>query len=85
MSIFAIIAKDDEEIARTVQRVYPDNHKKGWSGLWFVVDEATVQQVADKLGTSDGVRGHVFVCSFESYSGYGPNDIWEWLALKGRA
>ncbi|MGI8784917.1 MAG: hypothetical protein ACR2L2_14850 [Acidobacteriota bacterium] len=83
MPFFAISAKEDEKLAPTIQSVYPETHRQVWPGLYLVFDEATTQQVGDRLGVADGSKGLVFISMVEYYWGYGPKDVWEWLKLKG--
>ena len=83
MPVFAVATRDDEKAAGAIEAAYPDSHKKVWPGLWFVADEATTQQVGEKLGIGDGSKGNVFICSLSTnYWGFGPKDAWEWLTLK---
>ena len=82
MPLFSICGVEDEKIHKAVERAYPKDHIKVWPGFWFVVDEATTQQVSDKLRISDGSLGQVVVNAVTSYWGYGPKNLWEWLSVK---
>lgn len=82
MPIFSISTGQEEKIAETIKTVYKDAYNHPWEGLWFVFDQATSQEVGEKLGISDGSKGQVFVSLLSGYWGWGPKDSWEWLAVK---
>jgi hypothetical protein len=82
MPVFAVFAVEEDKVKPAIEAAYPQAHKRAWNGLWFVHDEATAQEVAGKLGIPDGARGYAFVTAFANYWGWGPQDTWEWIALK---
>ena len=79
MAAFAVIAEDDR-FSKSIKSTYPDDNFRAWPGLWFVVDNATTQEVAKKLGIGGSEEGRGVVLSVNNYWGRAPKSLWEWLS-----
>lgn len=85
MPLFVVVGEDEAKIAPALSRVYPEDHIKVWTGFWFVSDNATAQKIGEKIGSADGTLGRIFIATFGgAYHGWGPKNVWEWIAVKGK-
>lgn len=92
MEFFAIISTvaENPQLAEAVRATYPDAHVEVGPQSWVVGDRGrTSQEVCAKLGiktsTSPGTGTEdAFVVRFDSYYGFAPRNIWEWLSVKSK-
>jgi hypothetical protein len=81
MSVFVVIGRTNpNSIREAVVRQYGANHYQFSESSWFVQDNGTTKDVADKLGIVNGELGaQGVVLRFDAYSGFAPADGWKWL------
>ena len=85
MALFAIMAPSEfPALAAQLQLHYPDNHLKVGPGQWLVAGVGTAIDVSNQLGITTGQSGLAIVCLIGGYFGRAPNNIWEWMAAKGK-
>jgi hypothetical protein len=87
MAVFAIIGRDHPGALRdAIITQYGANHFEFAENAWFIPDNGTTKDVADKLGISNGrITAQAIVMRFDGYSGWAPADSWKWLANQGAA
>jgi hypothetical protein len=87
MSVFVIIGSVNPNfIAEAVVRQYGANHYQLTSNAWFVPDNGTTKDVADKLGITNGAIGaQGVILKFDGYSGWASAEAWKWLASQSGA
>jgi hypothetical protein len=85
MSLFAIMAPvEHAALIASLQTHYPDNHLKVGPGQWLVAGAGTAVDVSNQLGITTGQSGLAIVCLIGGYYGRTANNIWEWMAAKGK-
>lgn len=87
MALYVIIALSGEApLQDAIATQYGSNHYAYAHNVWFVSDDGSSKQVADKIGLTDGRIGAAgAVLAFNAYSGFGPLPAWEWLQQRGSA
>ena len=87
MPVFAVIGKTNPSaIKAAVIKQYGANHYEFAENSWFVPDNGTTKEVADKLGLSDNaLHAQGVVLRFDAYSGYASADGWKWIASQSGA
>jgi len=75
---------DSVMLIEALKTHYPDNHLKVGPGQWLVAGSGTAVDVSNLLGITTGVSGLAIVSLIGGYFGRAPNNIWEWMASKGK-
>ncbi|MGH6818523.1 MAG: hypothetical protein ACREC1_07105 [Methylovirgula sp.] len=80
--IFVVVALTGiPEIHQELKKLASDGFYTIKEGVWFVLFDATSQELAEKLGIRDARNGTGVVTPITNYSGRGPTDMWEWLKV----
>ena len=82
MSIFAVIASENPGgVNQSIVRQYGANHYRFAENAWFVSDNGTTKDVADKLGITNGaIQAQGVVLKFDGYSGWASSAGWDWIS-----
>lgn len=82
MGLFAILSPtENPKLEASIKEKFPDNYKIT-STQWVVSSKGTAQQIADKVGISEGDVGNGVVLSFNNYWGRADAGLWEWMKDK---
>ena len=85
MPLFAIMAPlESPALVAALQVHYPQNHLKVGTGQWIVAGPGTAIEISNSLGITSGESGSGIVCLIGGYYGRTANNIWEWMATKGK-
>ena len=88
MAIFAIMLPSSQpRVVAEIQQKFALDHFKITDDQWLISANATVADIAAKLGIYDPSRpneatGLAVIVAVSSYSGRAQNTIWEWLKVK---
>lgn len=92
MPIFLVIplASNTGPLNEAVRGMLPehDRHQLANDRGWLVTYNGTTKELTNRLGVTGQAQGEkspigsAIVAPISSYYGRGPNDMWEWLALK---
>ena len=86
MANFSVISLPgpNAKLALNITEKYGNNSLAIANNAWFIRDDVTTKDVCDKIGVGRGTEnvGQVVVTKVESYFGFAPAHIWEWLTAK---
>ncbi|HEY8160696.1 MAG TPA: hypothetical protein VIF34_00300 [Methylocystis sp.] len=81
MFVFSVASNtQNAELNAKIREVYPSEHFQFGPMNWFVADSGvTAREVCEKLNIVPGGFGGVAVTKVESYFGFAPSALWDWL------
>jgi len=84
MFVFSVIClQPNTALDENVEKIYPGNHLRISPTVWFVADSGvTTQDVCAKLDVKSGGLSGIIVLKVETFNGFAPRNIWEWLQVK---
>jgi len=85
MALFAIMAaSENPALLASLETHYPGNHLKVGVGQWLIAGSGTAAEISNTLGITVGTSGAGIVVLVAGYYGRASNNIWEWMASKGK-
>jgi len=86
MTIFVIFnVSNPQSLKVAIERVFPNDHLSLGASEWLVSSASmTSRDVGDAIEISEGKNGTAIIMAMAGYWGRASNNIWEWIAAKGK-
>jgi hypothetical protein len=86
MTIFVVFNVSNPQLVKVaIEKIFPNDHLFLGNNEWLISSPLmTSRDVGNAIQISEGQNGNAIIMAMAGYWGRASNNIWEWIAAKGK-